>query len=45
MIMLNAVEFLREHVPLETRIHYIITNGGNAANIVPALALPATARR
>ena len=30
MIMLNAVEFLREHVPQETRIHYIITNGGSA---------------
>ena len=30
MIMLNAVEFLREHVPQETRIHYIISNGGQA---------------
>ena len=38
MIMLNAVEFLREHVPQETRIHYIITNGGAAANVVPAFA-------
>jgi aminobenzoyl-glutamate utilization protein B len=38
MIMLNAVEFLREHVPQETRIHYIITNGGAAPNIVPAFA-------
>lgn len=38
MIMLNAVEFLREHVPQETRIHYIISNGGSAANIVPAFA-------
>lgn len=38
MIMLNAVEFLREHVPQETRIHYIITNGGQAPNIVPAFA-------
>ncbi len=38
MIMLNAVEFLREHVPQETRIHYIISNGGQAANIVPAYA-------
>ena len=38
MIMLNAVEFLREHVPQETRIHYIITNGGSAANVVPAFA-------
>lgn len=38
MIMLNAVEFLREHVPQETRIHYIIKNGGQAVNIVPAFA-------
>ncbi len=38
MIMLTAVEFLREHVPQETRIHYVITNGGGAANVVPAFA-------
>src|SRR5262249_45238650 len=38
MIMLHAIEMLREHVPQETRIHYIITNGGNAPNIVPAFA-------
>jgi aminobenzoyl-glutamate utilization protein B len=38
MIFLNSVEYLREHVPQETRIHYVITNGGSAANIVPAFA-------
>jgi len=38
MIMLNAVEMLREHVPQETRIHYIISNGGLAPNVVPAFA-------
>ncbi len=38
MIMLNAVEFLREHVSEKTRIHYIISNGGSAANVVPAFA-------
>lgn len=38
MIMLNAIEFLREHVPQETRIHYVIVNGGAAANVVPAYA-------
>jgi aminobenzoyl-glutamate utilization protein B len=38
MIMLHAVEMLREHVPQETRIHYIITNGGLAPNVVPAFA-------
>ena len=38
MIMANAIEFLREHVPDSTRIHYIITNGGSAPNIVPDYA-------
>jgi aminobenzoyl-glutamate utilization protein B len=38
MIMLNAVEMLREHLPRDTRVHYVITNGGAAANIVPAFA-------
>jgi aminobenzoyl-glutamate utilization protein B len=38
MIFLNSVEYLREHVPQETRIHYIITHGGSAPNIVPAFA-------
>ena len=38
MIMLNAVEFLREHVPQETRIHYVITHGGSAPNVVPSFA-------
>ena len=35
MIMANSLEFLREHVPDSTRIHYIVTNGGSAPNIVP----------
>jgi aminobenzoyl-glutamate utilization protein B len=35
MLMANAVEFLREHVPATTRIHYIVTKGGAAPNIVP----------
>ena len=38
MIMLTAVEFLREHVPQETRIHYIISNGGAVPNVVPTFA-------
>jgi aminobenzoyl-glutamate utilization protein B len=29
---------LREHVPQETRIHYVITSGGEAPNVVPAFA-------
>jgi aminobenzoyl-glutamate utilization protein B len=35
MLMANAVEFLREHVPSTTRMHYIVTKGGAAPNIVP----------
>jgi aminobenzoyl-glutamate utilization protein B len=34
----HAVNLLREHVPQETRMHYIVTNGGAAANIVPEFA-------
>ena len=29
------VNMMREHVPQETRIHYVITNGGRAPNVVP----------
>jgi aminobenzoyl-glutamate utilization protein B len=29
---------MREHVPQETRIHYVITKGGNAPNVVPDFA-------
>jgi len=32
------VNMMREHVPQETRIHYIITKGGAAENIVPDFA-------
>ena len=32
------VNMMREHVPQETRIHYIITNGGKAPNVVPDFA-------
>ena len=38
MLMGNGIEFLREHVPSNTRIHYIIPKGGVAPNIVPDLA-------
>ena len=36
LLMAHAVDMLREHVPQETRMHYIISNGGAASNIVPA---------
>ncbi len=32
------VNMLREHVPTTTRIHYVITRGGNAPNVVPEFA-------
>lgn len=42
---LDAVEsmnymanMMREHVPQETRLHYVITSGGSAPNVVPDFA-------
>ena len=32
------VNLLREHVPPDARIHYVITRGGEAPNVVPAFA-------
>jgi aminobenzoyl-glutamate utilization protein B len=32
------VNMMREHVPQETRIHYVITQGGEAPNVVPDFA-------
>lgn len=37
-VMNIMVNYLREHVPQETRIHYVVTNGGAAPNIVPEFA-------
>lgn len=34
----DMVNMLREHVPQETRIHYVITDGGKAPNVVPDFA-------
>lgn len=36
--MNQMVNMLREHVPSDTRIHYVITNGGKAPNVVPDFA-------
>ncbi len=36
--MNHMVNLLREHVPQETRIHYVITQGGLAPNVVPESA-------
>lgn len=32
------VNMMREHIPQDTRIHYVITKGGEAPNVVPANA-------
>lgn len=37
-LMNVGVNFLREHVPTTSRIHYVITNGGKRPNVVPDLA-------
>lgn len=36
--MNHMVNMMREHVPDSTRIHYVITKGGEAPNVVPAFA-------
>ena len=37
--LLNAgVEYMREHVSDDVRVHYVITDGGDAPNVVPAEA-------
>ena len=32
------VNLMREHIPQESRIHYVITHGGHAPNVVPDFA-------
>jgi aminobenzoyl-glutamate utilization protein B len=34
----NMVNMMREHIPQETRIHYVITTGGKAPNVIPDFA-------
>ncbi len=36
--MNDMVNMMREHVPSNARIHYVITRGGEAPNVVPAFA-------
>jgi aminobenzoyl-glutamate utilization protein B len=38
MLFNHAIDLLREHVPQETRMHYIVTQGGVAPNVVPDFA-------
>ena len=36
--MNHMVNMMREHIPQESRIHYVITKGGLAPNVVPDIA-------
>lgn len=36
--MTHMINMMREHVPQDTRIHYVITAGGRAPNVVPDFA-------
>lgn len=36
--MNHMVNLMREHVPSDARIHYVITSGGSAPNVVPDFA-------
>ena len=38
MLMDVGVNYLREHVPPDSRIHSVVTSGGQAPNVVPAYA-------
>ena len=35
MLMAHGVDLMREHIPSVTRLHYIVSNGGAAPNVVP----------
>lgn len=35
----TSVEFMREHIKPHNRLHYVIHNGGEAPNVVPAYAM------
>jgi aminobenzoyl-glutamate utilization protein B len=36
--MTHMINLMREHIPQDTRVHYVITNGGKAPNVVPDFA-------
>lgn len=37
-LMSIGVQYMREHIPTTTRVHHVLTSGGEAANVVPAYA-------
>lgn len=38
LLLFQGIEFMREHVKEDTRMHYTITNAGGPANVVPKVA-------
>ena len=36
--MNHMVNMMREHIPQDARVHYVITNGGKAPNVIPEFA-------
>lgn len=38
LLLFQGIEFMREHVKEDTRMHYTITNAGGPANVVPKYA-------
>ena len=38
-VMNYGVNMMREHIPEDTRIHYVITEGGGQPNVVPPVAI------
>lgn len=38
LLLFQGIEFMREHIKEDTRIHYTITNAGGPANVVPKIA-------
>lgn len=39
LLTFNAIEFMREHVPDDVRMHYTVLNAGGPANVVPDKAV------
>ena len=39
LLSFQGIEFMREHVPEDVRMHYTVLDGGGAANSVPARAV------
>jgi len=37
-VMNTGMNYLREHLPLDMRFHYVITDGGEQPNVIPAKA-------